>query len=54
MDRSSVVFRFRIVREFCFVKCDARGIPAYAGMTWEGAGMMEAIRGNDVDTGEMT
>ena len=42
---SSVVFRFRIVREFCFVKYDASGvsvwdaggeIPAYAGMTWEG------------------
>ena len=45
---SSVVFRFRIVRGFCFVKYDASGvsvwdeggeIPAFAGMTWEGVGM---------------
>ena len=33
LDGSSVVFRFRIVRGFCFVKYDAREIPAYAGMT---------------------
>ena len=48
--------RFRIVREFCFVKCDAGGtsvsdaggwIPAYAGMTWVGAGVTETMRGND-------
>ena len=35
----------RVVRGFCFVKCDAGGeIPAYAGMTWTG-------HGNDVDDG---
>ena len=39
LDRGRIRFMFRIVREFCFVKCGAREIPAYAGMTWEGAGM---------------
>ncbi len=33
LDGLSVVFRFRIVRRFCFVKCGAREIPACAGMT---------------------
>ena len=47
-ESSGFVFRFRVVREFCFVKYDASGvsvwdgggeIPAFAGMTWVGAGM---------------
>ncbi len=38
-----VVFRFRIVRGFCFVKYDAREIPAFAGMTWEVAGVTKGL-----------
>ena len=35
----------RIVRGFCFVKCGAREIPAFAGMTWEGAEMVWVVAG---------
>ena len=52
--------RFRVVRGFCFVKYGAVGclvsdaggeIPAFAGMTWEGAGVTEAGCENDVGGG---
>ena len=40
---SSVVFRFRIVRGFCFVKCDVRGCVCVGR-----GGLDSRLRGNDV------
>ena len=55
--------RFRVVREFCFVKYGAVGclvsdaggeIPAFAGMTWEGAGVTGGDEERTGVSGDMT